>query len=231
MKYSQQFYPFLSLFFSLWIREPEYLSDTARGYRLDDRGFESRQRVGIFLFTTVSITVLGPTQPCIQRVPGALSLGVKRKEREFEYSPPSTAEVKNAWSYNSTPQYVFMRLCLVEAQGQLYLYLTSVDSLRNFVNSWRSCHLLIPLAVPPTQTTAGSRGQASLIMDNPANTSAAWSASHSIKYFCEKINKWNCISFFSACTCLRNWMLHKSLGFPSKVYMTAQFNAVSFFGG
>jgi hypothetical protein len=34
---------------------------------------------------------------------GALSLGVKRPGREADHSPPSNAEVKNAWSYTSTP--------------------------------------------------------------------------------------------------------------------------------
>jgi hypothetical protein len=34
---------------------------------------------------------------------GALSLGVKRPGREAEHSPPSSAEVKNAWNYTSTP--------------------------------------------------------------------------------------------------------------------------------
>jgi hypothetical protein len=42
-------------------------------------------------------------QPPIQCVPGALSLVVKRPEREADHSPPSSAEVKNAWSYISTP--------------------------------------------------------------------------------------------------------------------------------
>jgi hypothetical protein len=32
-----------------------------------------------------------------------VSLGVKRPGRETDYSPPSTAEIKNAWSYTSTP--------------------------------------------------------------------------------------------------------------------------------
>jgi hypothetical protein len=36
----------------------------------------------------------GPTQLPIQWVPGALSLGVKRPEREADHSPPSSAEVK-----------------------------------------------------------------------------------------------------------------------------------------
>jgi len=73
-------------------------------YGLDFRGFESRQGLGIFLFTTASRPALGPTQPPIQWVPGALSLGLKLPGREADHSPPSSAEVKNVWSYTSTPQ-------------------------------------------------------------------------------------------------------------------------------
>jgi hypothetical protein len=76
--------------------------------------FDSRWELGIFLFTTVSRTALGPIQPPIQWVPRALFLGVKRPRREADHSPPSSAEVKNAWSYTSTPQYVFMAWCLVK---------------------------------------------------------------------------------------------------------------------
>jgi hypothetical protein len=80
------------------------------GYGQDNRGlrFDSRRGLEIFLFTTASRTALGHTQPSIQGKPGALSLGVKRPGREVDHSPPSGAEVKNAWSYTSTPQYVFM---------------------------------------------------------------------------------------------------------------------------
>jgi hypothetical protein len=72
--------------------------DTFTFYGLDYRGFESRQGLGIFLFTTVSRPALGPTQ----WVPGALYLGVKRPGSEADHSPPSSAEVKNVWSYIST---------------------------------------------------------------------------------------------------------------------------------
>jgi hypothetical protein len=41
-----------------------------------------------------SRTALEPTQPPIQRVPAALSLGVKRPGREVNHSPPYSAEVK-----------------------------------------------------------------------------------------------------------------------------------------
>jgi hypothetical protein len=57
-------------------------------------GFDSRRGLGIFLYTTASRKALEPTQPPIQWVPGALSLGVKRLEPEADYSPPSSAEVK-----------------------------------------------------------------------------------------------------------------------------------------
>jgi hypothetical protein len=56
--------------------------------------FDSWRGLGIFLFTTASRTVLGPTQPPIQWVPGALSLGVKRPRREAHHSPPSSVEVE-----------------------------------------------------------------------------------------------------------------------------------------
>jgi hypothetical protein len=68
----------------------------ALGYVLDDRGSRVRFPAGAgnFLFTTASRTALGPTQPHIQWVPGALSLGIKRPGREANHSSPSNAEVK-----------------------------------------------------------------------------------------------------------------------------------------
>jgi hypothetical protein len=45
----------------------------------------------------------GPTQPPIQWIPGALSLGVERPGCEADHSPPSSAEVQNSWRYTSTP--------------------------------------------------------------------------------------------------------------------------------
>jgi hypothetical protein len=68
------------------------------GWTIGALGFDSRWGLGIFLFTTAS-----PPQPPIQWVPGALSLGVKRPGREADHSPPPSAEVKNTWSYTSTP--------------------------------------------------------------------------------------------------------------------------------
>jgi len=45
----------------------------------------------------------GPTQPPIQWVPEALSLGEKRPGREADHLPPSSVKVKNACSYTYTP--------------------------------------------------------------------------------------------------------------------------------
>jgi hypothetical protein len=72
-------------------------------YGLDDRRFESRQGLGIFLFTTACRPALEPTKRPNQRVPGAFSLGLKRLGCEADHSPPFGAEVKNVWSYTSTP--------------------------------------------------------------------------------------------------------------------------------
>jgi hypothetical protein len=86
------------------------LADQATGWTIGVLGFDFRRGLGIFLFTAA----LRPTQPPIQWVAGALSLGVKRPGREVNHSPPSSAEVKNEWSYTSTSQYVSMALCLVK---------------------------------------------------------------------------------------------------------------------
>jgi hypothetical protein len=76
---------------------PGYLCSVALGYGLDDRGFESREGLGIFLFTTAFRMALGTTQPPIQCVLGSLSVGIKGQRREADHSPLSSAEVKNAW--------------------------------------------------------------------------------------------------------------------------------------
>jgi hypothetical protein len=68
---------------------------------------------GFFLLTTSSSPSLGPTQPPIQFVPGDLSPG-----READHLPPCGAAVKDACSYTSTPQYVFMAWCLVKHRGK-----------------------------------------------------------------------------------------------------------------
>jgi hypothetical protein len=80
-------------------------------------GFNSWWGLGIF-FTTMSRTALEPTQPSIQWVPGAFSLGIKLiTHLHLVFGS------KNEWRYTSTPQYTFMAWCSVKAQGKLHLYL------------------------------------------------------------------------------------------------------------
>jgi hypothetical protein len=49
---------------------------------------------------------LGSTQPPIQWVPGSLSSGVKRQEREADHSSPASVEVKKMLIYTSTPPFL-----------------------------------------------------------------------------------------------------------------------------
>jgi hypothetical protein len=68
-----------------------------RRHNPKDLGFETIFECVIylfFLFTTASRTALGLSQPPIQRVLGALSLGVKRPGHEADHSLPASAEVK-----------------------------------------------------------------------------------------------------------------------------------------
>jgi hypothetical protein len=78
--------------------------------------------LGISLFIAVFRTALGPTQPPFQWLSGALSLGVKRLVRGADHSPPSSAEVKNAWSYTSIPPTRLHGVVLSQAHGRLYLF-------------------------------------------------------------------------------------------------------------
>jgi len=73
--------------------------------------------------------------PCTHRLWGPPSLlsngyqgffpwGVRMPEREADHSPKSSVEVENAWSYISTPQYVFMAWCLVKHGDNFTFYWT-----------------------------------------------------------------------------------------------------------
>jgi hypothetical protein len=52
------------------------------------------------VFITTSRLAQGLTQPCVHRVPAALSLGVKHLRWEAEHSPPSSSELTHVWSSN-----------------------------------------------------------------------------------------------------------------------------------
>jgi len=66
---------------------------------------------------------------------GCSIAGLKRPGREANHSHPSNAEVKNAWSYTSTPKYSFMARCSVK----LNLYLL-VQLLKFFFPLFQNSH-------------------------------------------------------------------------------------------
>jgi hypothetical protein len=74
----------------------------ATGYGLNDRGSSPGRGWEFFLRHFVQ-TGSGPTQPSIQRVRRAFSSGLKWPGRGADRSPPSSAEVKNAWIYACAP--------------------------------------------------------------------------------------------------------------------------------
>jgi len=73
------------------------------GKQAQQQGVQFLAGVGIFLlFATMSRLALGSTQPLIHCVLGTLALGLKQLGHEADHSCPSSAEVKNEWSYTST---------------------------------------------------------------------------------------------------------------------------------
>jgi hypothetical protein len=80
----------------------------ATRYRLEDWGVVVQVPVGSRIFSTSSRPAVGPTQPPIKWVPGALSSGIKWQGREADHSPPTSAQVKKMWIHPPTPQYAFI---------------------------------------------------------------------------------------------------------------------------
>jgi hypothetical protein len=64
---------------------------------------DSRRGQEIVLFPITSTPALGPTQPLIQWVPGAISSREKRQVRESYHSLPFSAEVKNDGAISPLP--------------------------------------------------------------------------------------------------------------------------------
>jgi len=102
------------------------------GYGLGDRVLiPSRGREVIFLFATASRPALGPKHPCTQGAPGDLSSGAKWLRREADYWHLSSAEVKNAWNYPSTPP-VRLRGVVLSYALRLNIYIYFDLSLKSF---------------------------------------------------------------------------------------------------
>jgi hypothetical protein len=83
-----------------------------------------------FSFSEMSLPALGPIQPPIQRVPGFLP-GGKVAGLWFDHSPPSSAWIKNEWSYTFTSS-----MCL------LYFTMELVQNFRHDSDQ-RSCHIIL----------------------------------------------------------------------------------------
>jgi len=75
-------------------------------------GVQFPARVGTF-----SIAILVPTQRPIQWVPGVVFPGIERSGSETDHSPPSSAEVKNVWSYLSISPTLLHGVVLGRAHG------------------------------------------------------------------------------------------------------------------
>jgi hypothetical protein len=76
----------------------------------------------------------GTTQPPNQWVPRVLCLGAKRPDHEADHLPTSGAEVRIAWSYISTPSYVFMVWYLVKHGDNFTFILLLYELLVNTPN-------------------------------------------------------------------------------------------------
>jgi hypothetical protein len=82
----------------------------ALGYGLDDRGSRVRFPAVVGNFSLHHRVQSGSGAHSAFYPMGTRGSfpGVKRPGREADHSPPARAAVKNAWSYTSTPKYVFM---------------------------------------------------------------------------------------------------------------------------
>jgi hypothetical protein len=117
------FFPSLSLYFlSVFVLFPSvFFFGIAQliqwlGYGLDERGsIPGRERRGIFSPRRYVQTGSGTHSASSTLLYlGLLSPGVKRLGREANHSAPSSAELKDAWSYASAFQYNYVEQYLVK---------------------------------------------------------------------------------------------------------------------
>ena len=70
---------------------------------IGEMGLVFRQEYDISLLSSLSRQLLGSAQMLIPELTEALSQGLEWLGREVHHSPPSSAEVKNAWRYKCSP--------------------------------------------------------------------------------------------------------------------------------
>jgi hypothetical protein len=93
------------------------------GRMTEKSGFSSQQPQEIFSPPNRAHRFSGPLNLPSNGYSGVRSPEVKRQRREADHSRPSSAKIKGAWSYTSTPQTVSWRDAYLSTE-QLYLYLT-----------------------------------------------------------------------------------------------------------
>jgi hypothetical protein len=151
-------------------------------------GFDSRRGLGIFLFITASRTALGPTQPPIQWVPGALSLGVKRRGRETDHLH-LVPRKRMRGAIPPIPQHV-MAWCLVKQRDNFTFYPQSCG--------WVSASKLGP------EIGQSSQGVYGFLQSLQANDGQYLNTSHDCHQHAFKITINNhpasCFSFFLTAT-------------------------------
>jgi hypothetical protein len=87
-------------------------------YGLNDRcSIPCRGNYGIFFSPPRSDQLYCPPSLISNGYWGLFS-GIKRPKHEADNSHPSTVEVKNAWSYNSIPPYVFMKWSIIKQRDK-----------------------------------------------------------------------------------------------------------------
>jgi hypothetical protein len=74
---------------------------------------------------------------------------VKRPGREADQSPPSSAKVKNAWSYTSTLQYALMSWCSVKQHRDNFTFYHMYDVVHISVLEVNISNLWLRGAIPP----------------------------------------------------------------------------------
>jgi hypothetical protein len=89
-----------------------------------NRGFIPCKR-DIFLFSILSRSAVGPTQPPLQCVPDALSLGIKLLGHKGDLSCPSTIIFENTWKYTSIHSNAFMAWQLIKHSNNFTSTVTS----------------------------------------------------------------------------------------------------------
>jgi hypothetical protein len=102
-----------------------------------NQGLNPTRDKRFFSFSEMSRPALGPTQPPVQWVPGFLPCG-KLARAWFDHSPPSTAWIKNEWSYAFTSP-----ICLhgLERWNFTLQWITSKIS---GLTDQKSCHIILP---------------------------------------------------------------------------------------